>query len=297
MNEPKKQHYVPQTYLRNFSFKSNNMDKICVFSKRTSKQYVANVSDTSAKRHFYTLEGSNDKYIVEKFFAKEIEPLLKNIIDKIISLSECKLINDGATILTFQDKLDLATCVIYQLIRSTNFRAYTYEKYDEMLPKIRQITSDKFGQDNVDWFLFDSIMPNNEKIKKDVSINALLSKQLIKKMVTEICCKNFLLIKIKKGEFITSDNPVMLVNSITSDVTPFTNKIANNSTIIYYPLTPKILLGIFSNSGVFKSTKEHDCTIKYLSEDFNFVNRLNKKQLEHCQEYIYSPNNNFFDKL
>ena len=68
MSEPKKQHYVPQLYLRNFSSEINT-EKIYVKSKRTSKLYLANISDTAAQRNFYTVNKYEDKYIWEKHFA------------------------------------------------------------------------------------------------------------------------------------------------------------------------------------------------------------------------------------
>lgn len=298
MSEPKKQHYVPQTYLRNFSFKNNDMEKIWVFSKIRNKKYVANVSDTSAERHFYSLDRFTDKYIVENFFAEEIEPILKKITDKILFLSQCVLINDWVPIISNKDKIDLTTCVVYQLLRSTNTRNYAYKKFQELLPDAYESVYDRFGKENIDWSIIDSIFFNNKEMMKEISIEVTLNKELINKMINILYDKIFLLMKISGNEeFVTSDNPVMLLNSLTSDVTPFKNGISQNSTIIYYPLTSKILLGIFDSDSIFKYVQENDCSLIKLKNDSNFISKVNKKQLDHCKEYVYSHRNEDINKL
>lgn len=62
MNEPRKQHYVPQLYLKNFSFGSKKNPQLNILSISPNKLYVANVKDTAVKRDLYTLYNREDRY-------------------------------------------------------------------------------------------------------------------------------------------------------------------------------------------------------------------------------------------
>lgn len=52
--------------------------------------------------------------------------------------------------------------------------------------------------------------------------------------------RNFLFFRIQGDmEFATSDNPVMFINSITTNARPFKNGLAMLTTLVYYPYPPK----------------------------------------------------------
>lgn len=63
MSESKKQHYVPQVYLKNFSFGNGKRPKIFVLSLDKNKVYQSSIDDVAEERDFYTLENSENKYV------------------------------------------------------------------------------------------------------------------------------------------------------------------------------------------------------------------------------------------
>ena len=146
MNEPKKQHYVPQLYLKNFSSEINP-EKIYVKSKVPSKLYLANISDTAAQRNFYTVNKFEDKYILERHFSSTIEPMLSSIIKIIRSKAENNLIQNGICILSGEEKEKLALSIIFQFLRSTNTRDYEKKLYNENLPIAFAKAKERFSAD------------------------------------------------------------------------------------------------------------------------------------------------------
>lgn len=83
-NEPVKQHYIPQVYLRNFC---NENDKLCLFDT-VKNEIFENMTTKKVllQRHFYTFtdEKGNKDYQLEEWFS-EIESNTKPIFDKIIN--------------------------------------------------------------------------------------------------------------------------------------------------------------------------------------------------------------------
>ncbi|MGM3308051.1 DUF4238 domain-containing protein [Anabaena sp. WFMT] len=92
MEKPKKnQHYVPRSYLENFSIDpSKNEKQIFVFDKVTQKKFPTNIKNITLERYFYDFPETfvlprEDPQKVENFF-NELEirqnKLLKHIQKK-----------------------------------------------------------------------------------------------------------------------------------------------------------------------------------------------------------------------
>lgn len=67
MSKVKKQHYVPQGYLKNFACKNSN--PVFVFDKEAKRSWRAAISDTAAERYF------NDLYFDELLNDESLELL------------------------------------------------------------------------------------------------------------------------------------------------------------------------------------------------------------------------------
>lgn len=93
-----------------------------------------------------------------------------------------------------------------------------------------------------------------------------------------------------EGEFVTSDQPVMFANFQTGNVKPFTNGLIKPETIIFFPLTPKLLCCAFHSDSVFSKFGEKDGAIIDLDAkaENGFLHSVNKKQSEQCYSQVYS---------
>ena len=56
MSNPIRHHHVPQTYLKNFSFKKKEQFKIYTFDRNSKKIFEANVLDVAVEKNFYTVK-------------------------------------------------------------------------------------------------------------------------------------------------------------------------------------------------------------------------------------------------
>lgn len=105
---------------------------------------------------------------------------------------------------------------------------------------------------------------------------------------------------IGESEFITSDSPVMLMNRLDLDATPFTNGLMNNHTVLYYPITSKLLIAIYAEDTLLWQMKNYDGKLALVTDsDGNerFIKNVNVKQLEQCTRQVYSKSKKTLNKL
>lgn len=86
LNIPKKQHYVPQFLLRNFS---KNKNRIYVFDKKLNRSFPSNVKDVGHENNFYEeqLLGYGNE---TEFKLSELETVVAPVIEKTLSEGSIK---------------------------------------------------------------------------------------------------------------------------------------------------------------------------------------------------------------
>lgn len=101
MNKVKKQHYLPQFYLRNFADESG---QICVVDTALDAPYIkSRVADVAQGRYYYDFLGDGEKQSLEKLFGifeNQLAPKFEVIIDK-AQKGEALSTIDREAILTF----------------------------------------------------------------------------------------------------------------------------------------------------------------------------------------------------
>lgn len=109
MTKVKKQHYLPQFYLRRFADASG---KICVVDSKLAAPYiVSNVRDIAQGRYYYDFLGDGDNQSVERMFSL-IESKLAPAFDSLIGR-----IQKGES-LTSDDKSAVTQFLKFQFLRS-----------------------------------------------------------------------------------------------------------------------------------------------------------------------------------
>ncbi len=140
----KNQHYVPQSYLRNFADKR---DMIFVFNKFTQNLFRSNVSNVASETYFNDFPSDSEraerKQEMEKLFS-ELEGIASKFIRHIQRKVEgiFSLRNMGRAysthVLTQSQKLDLSCLIAIQALRTRDFRNFLIE----MSKKSESIASD-----------------------------------------------------------------------------------------------------------------------------------------------------------
>ncbi len=293
MSNPKKQHYVPQVYLKNFSFSDKEPYKIYALCKKENRIFPVNVSDTSVEHNFYTVNKRSDPYIVETTYATVIEPMLARVITKIRKSCENILIQNHTCVLNPKDKIDMAYSMIFQLFRGKITREYTRKQYLSLAPVVAGEVKEVFNPISEQQEIILNEITTSEDYYKLIATSTALNYEKVKSITEELLKRHFVIFKIcGNSEFITSDNPVTFMDAETLDVTPFRNGLATPKTIVYFPITPKLLLAAYHPNYYFNTFSKYDCRLEYIDSDkeFNFINTYNYKQVESSYAYVYSRN-------
>lgn len=291
MTKPIRHHHVPQTYLKNFSFKRKEQFKLYTLDKSLYKIFEANVDDVAVEKNFYTVKKLEDSYAWENFYAKYIEPMMGTTIANIIKVSESCLIKDRVDILETKLKSKLAIIMVCQLLRGKHSRKFEEKIFKEKSPEIIAEAKRKFmGKGNKQ---LDNILENyqiSEDIFKLSAMDATISMERISKIAQVLFNRNWVVYRIiGHSEFVTSDNPVMFMDRQSFDVTPFHNGISNNNTVTFFPISPKLMIATYSYSTYWGLLNAYNEKLLFIDgkKDIRFINNLNRKQMEQCSRQVF----------
>lgn len=292
MSNPIRHHHVPQTYLKNFSFKKKEQFKIYTFDRNSKKIFEANVLDVAVEKNFYTVKKCKDNYAWENFYAQSIEPIMGNVISKIIGMAGNCLIQENTHILDNEVKSELAIIMVSQLLRGKQGREFEQKIFDDVAPEIIHDVKSKFigkGNDELDVAL------ENYKISEDIfkisAMQATLDIERLDRISSFIFHRCWVVYKIiGKREFVTSDNPVMFMNGSSLDVTPFHNGIADNKTIVFFPISPKLMIGVYAYDFYLGALNSCEGCLLFIDseKDKRFIVNANQKQSEQCHRQAFS---------
>ena len=300
MSEQRKQHYVPQGYLKNFASGKKGKN-VFVLSKSRRFVYPDNIENIAAERHFYTIDSYEDKYFWDDLYAKIVEPQLSPLLEKIRQNCENVLIQNKATVISRDDKKNLMFHLIFQLLRGKQTRKYEKELYERTIPKAFKSAQKYFKNlDNEKLTEVFQKIENDKNYFKELSMESILNEELLLKMANILINYNFVFYRTNSAiPFITSDNPVMVINSDTLNAMPFSNGLLQPSTIICYPISPKLILCAYHPYRFKTVLKKRDRTLEILdNKDVEkFVDGQNKLQLKQCFDCIYSHSKETLDLL
>lgn len=134
---------------------------------------------------------------------------------------------------------------------------------------------------------------------KEITMEASFRRDSIERIVSVLVQRDFVIYKITGNHsFVTSDNPVILIGKDTFDATPFKNGISHVNTLIYYPISPKLLIGAYHPDLFFGELHKVDCRLVTLDggQNASFVRTMNKKQKEQSN-YVYAQTRDVLENL
>lgn len=299
MSNPIRHHHVPQTYLKNFSFRKKDQFEIYTLDKISGNVFKANINNVAVEKDFYTVKELDDNYAWEKFYAETIEPEMGVIIPDIIKVSESCLINDKVKVLNNEQKSILSRIIVCQLLRGKNCREFGHEIFKEKSSLILADAKNKFmGKGNKK---VDAILENfqfTEDMFKSVVMQSILSLEETERIARVLFNHCWVIYRIiGNKEFVTSDNPVMFMDSQTLNVTPFHNGASDNKTVIFYPISPKLLITLYSYNMFFEMLNSYDGNLLFIRDkDKHFIDNVNKKQIEQCNRQAFCRTKEFLKK-
>ncbi|MBA7652305.1 hypothetical protein ES703_60135 [subsurface metagenome] len=283
----KKQHYVPQFYLKNFAIhKKSGEYSIRCYNKKRDKWYNSNITQVAMERYFYD---KRDPPVIENYFS-QLEGQHATVYHKIV---------DDQTIknLTNDDKLSMAEYIFTQneRTRSTRIRNIQivkivyknlerqgklppYEKLDDRYKKWLLESRGAMGQFNI---MFNPIEDEQGNLQEPKEIVEIISK------LDWILVKNNL-----KLEFYTSDHPVMVWNPPPSEdgvIQGYGVQSYNADGVeIYFPLTPRLCLVLFD--GKVSEYKDFRLTKEVIQEELDWINT---QIIAMAHRTVFTKNNDF----
>lgn len=249
MSNPKRQHFIPKSYLKNFAVADG--DKFFVEAKQKSeprpKDKLLSTRDICVDKNLYTLPftiGDGDKYYLEKFYAKEIDGIYPDVYKL--------LTNPDITFITPKQRAQIVMTTMSLFFRTPKFLNFNERRLDVILDYAAKNHQDKNGRVKLKFrdydFDFDinEIEETKEKFRIQNKIKFLHGHLSDWHKFTEF--------KINAGlsvfriyeeiDLITSDNPVIMHSVKASKLLD----IFDPDNIISLPIDNKHFLTIFPNS-------------------------------------------------
>ena len=295
-NNPVRHHHVPKVYLNNFVDKQG---KVVVWDKKNRRLFRSSVAGVAVENDFYTLDKASDPYAWERTYAMGIEPLMAKVF-KQINTQANMFTQSESIIISAQEKIQLAEIMIVQLLRGKRGREFQKRVFTEQLPNVISKVEQRYGgftqeqRKQVNQFQTDSYY------FKEISNTIVTNPQRIHLYVDLLINRDFIIYRIQGDqEFLTSDNPVMFVNINTGEATPFAHGILDKDVIIYYPISPKLLISS-SQKGILGGVIGHKdrCLIDISSiSESSFITKMNILQLDQCYSQIYAQSRKTLDQL
>ena len=127
MNEPKRQHYLPQMYLRGFA----QADRVCVYDREKNEYREQAIGNTAVQKDYYTvIDASGGKN-------RQLEGILAGIEGK---AAEAIRLADQRATLTDEQRAALAVFVALLKVRTPNFEKSFADAQDQLFKKVLKTT-------------------------------------------------------------------------------------------------------------------------------------------------------------
>ncbi len=296
MSSGKKQHFVPNSYLRQWEFKEN---RLYIFDLVTQKLHVGDPANICTENHFYTLDYlGEDRRLIDDYLS-EIErdglPRLKEMVRK-EDLSQNG--RDQAGWFMAAQKIRTPTQkredeqISFELTKNI-----IREKIEDPIA-LRDIVKDlcekfpdrdvmaEIGDDPKAYFLEQHRKIESDEIAFQMQNHKEKWLSTIPKMMEKVALEYiagswFVLQAPRNRGFITSDNPVVTFSFLDNHSMPTKKNVIDVD--VTFPLSPHALVLLRYDRGRRIVHMEH-------SESGKSINELNMRTAMHAERYLFSHN-------
>lgn len=322
MADTKKEHYVPQCYLRHFA---STEERINVFDKEKMEVRTnQNILNVAMKNRFYDLNlfdiyikaespeqekikkelgellgtdnieaALNDidsqQYIEKKFFSEGVESIYSFMLENIIKKSNNgnRWIIQNCYALSKSEKELFSLFVSIQIIRTKSFRdtlSATFEKFIETMTYKSQMND----EDALPKEAF-KVTVDKEYVK--LQHNGMVLDPEMALEFAKVLAKHIWVIYVNKTNtpFYTSDDPVVNVPHKHDTFLSY-GGLNSEGIEILFPISSNLLLGMYhadTYNDVFTDRK-------YMAvNDNKWVEYFNRAQVVHSQRCVFSISNDF----
>lgn len=277
IGKTKRQHYVPQHYLRGFSNLNKKEYYLYVYNKENIKVYPSNIRKICYENYFYDFNKfqliENKLSLLEYKFSK----ILRNIIA-----------NNDLNDLSIDDKEVLSKFIAIQELRTPEFRIITEEIYREYLCDLLKKNMPNINTENMKFFK--PFLRNTHVDSMFSTFYTEIYNDILNEMSWKLCINN------TDKPFWTSDNPCARYNKLEFENNDI--KLKWEDSQLHFPLSDKLLLIFENTKKVNGNSKEKNSMMPNLTYKLQYFNEEQVKienylQTRNSTQYIFSNNNNF----
>lgn len=290
-----KQHIVPQAYLKRFAVKRGK--KYIIGTRMASKKkdgikfFTRSVSDVAYLENYYDTYKQQDGKHWEHFLDKKFDILCGLPLDNIIA--KITLSRNNAVVLSKEDKDVLSKIILSQAFRVPAFLDEQLEKSERFIKEYRnqiiEILPDTFPdyKEKIQNISFDS------ETRKNMILEGIFDESKFDRYCAILHHKTWIVYynSIRKVmPFITGDNPVLFADLQDQEHQGKMTSlgIANDKTVVLYPLTPAILIGIYAPNAFWGFIQNLDCR-KIAVDEMKFITNINIEIMVQSKIHSFLP--------
>lgn len=294
MSNPRKQHYVPQVYLKNFSVPQNKIWEICAFDKKNCCDYLTNIRNVAMEKDFYTVNGLEDSYYWERFYASGIEPIMGKTFRQLIQRCNSIFTKNNDDVLDDDMLKHLAEIMVIQMLRTPKSRTFHFEISQNVVPSVIEQIQAQFNGELP--LAHQKVLDNfklTDELFRQFEMPIINDPERIQKFTNILLTKSWTIYKLSDymiNSFVTSDHPVCMYNIDTKSTDLHDTGIDKVHTIINYPISAQLLICLydqhtyFANRGLF----HRKLICLDTNNEINFINKMNRLQYQQCIQHTFA---------
>jgi hypothetical protein len=253
LSYPRRHHYIPEVYLKNFAVPTGKVWKI-VAKSRNGHTFLTNINKVAKEKDFYTVEELEDKYYWERYYSSNIEQMMGDTFRQLVLRCNSIFTRNKDIILDDDTQKRLAVIMVIQLLRTPKSRRYQNSIIQDVAPPVIEEVKIQFK---------DGLSLEHQKILegynspdklKGITMSIINDPKRISKLASILLTKSWTIYKIsdhKICSFVTSDHPVCMYNIDTKSTDLHDTGIGKMHTIINYPISARLLLSLYDRNTYF----------------------------------------------
>lgn len=293
---PTKHHYVPQAYLRRFSYDKKQQHVFVIRKKNSTSQTQitsANIKDICEENHFYSVcDEKGQKYTkIEEQYSK-IENQSANKIFHQIPKDLLYPYNTNGIILDAPQKELFVEAVILQIVRNKSIREYglkmANDSFGEALSEMKVKYSDKKERSQYLRLLKQQrrMLVNNTLVEGPMLFFQNGGQQAIE-IRNNIRARNCIVFMNNTGiDLVTSDEPILIGNKfgVVSNILSY--PLDELDSQIIYPLDSRHLAGFYTQEECDNLYCDKGIIAILLPKDADFIKNVNLAHYRNCINYV-----------
>lgn len=289
-----KQHIVPKRYLDRFGTKDGEKTIIGtrIVSKGNVQFFTESTENVGYIKNYYDVTDKDDPKYWEHYFAREIDTLCGQEMENIIA--KVTLSCPDVSVLSAHDKEVLSKLIIAQLMRIPESIDYVKTVlYPRVSAQVKEDMISAFPPAFVEKYR-EQIMNTefSEQDQKELILNHSFEPTNFDRYCDVLQAGVWVVYVNSRRDtmtFLTSDNPVLVEGIGRKETGLFQNGLANPSTCIFYPLSPRIAVAIYSREGILGLVADEYDGRKIMLDEPKYILDKNIKIMAQAYHHSFIP--------